>query len=699
MPKRKNKQLRKQLKKQEQLNNWFAQVASEYNDVTYEEDANKVGYNNNNNNNTNITTTGFNTTTASLNGGSHSSNINTNNDNIEKHKLATKYSILFKQNKNNINSEIILFKHYFQILSDIRYCICCISNPLWAYQCHQEILYIVKKLQSQNIMLSDSIVENVTKLNGNLNFLQKKYDNGTSLFNKDKTMTIIMQVDRLYYETYYFYITTYDDGRNNNNNNVLQPIQYLSVYNRSNLTIEMLQKKRMSFFNQLPKQVRKEKASELNYNKKNGTWNSNNNNNNNNPLLQILQHSMDESILFLGGGESNNNNNSSNSNKSVNNVINNGNSSSVYNHNYNSNNNNIDKKKSKKRKKKKRRKKNPDNNQYNDYSNNYIQTNNNNANGDDMIKNNYDNNDASSTTGYGSGARAKPMVSVKIENWRNHQREWPCRLYAFATPNNNVLNRLQEYGPFIEIGAGTGYWASLLLDQQQQQQKDDGNNSDRQQEIIIKPFDKYATKEDGENLYHQETKRFTKVQSGDDNILRNEKYKNHTLFLCYPPPNNNMAYDCLTKFKGKTFAYVGEFEGTTGNLKFEKYLYRNFKLINCIDLPKFPDQNCNLTIWKRRKQEIPSPISKALYLASWPLACDCCGAKGIPGVVKLKRCKISRRAIYCSEKCFHDDRKRYLSQFRICFCMEDVDNYLKNKQNQGGYVGNNVEFVELGLSL
>ena len=89
-------------------------------------------------------------------------------------------------------------------------------------------------------MLSDSIVENVTKLNGNLNFLQKKYDNGTSLFNKDKTMTIIMQLDRLYYETYYFYITTYDDGRNNNNNNVLQPIQYLSVYNRSNLTIEML---------------------------------------------------------------------------------------------------------------------------------------------------------------------------------------------------------------------------------------------------------------------------------------------------------------------------------------------------------------------------------------------------------------------------------------------------------------------------
>ena len=225
-------------------------------------------------------------------------------------------------------------------------------------------------------------------------------------------------------------------------------------------------------------------------------------------------------------------------------------------------------------------KKNPDNNQYNDYSNNYIKTNNNNANGDDMIKNNYDNNDASSPTGYGSGARAKPMVSVKIENWRNHQREWPCRLYAFATPNNNVLNRLQEYGPFIEIVAGTGYWASLLLDQQQQQQKDDGNNSDRQQEIIIKPFDKYATKEDGENLYHQETKRFTKVQSGDDNILRNEKYKNHTLFLCYPPPNNNMAYDCLTKFKGKTFAYVGEFEGTTGNLKFEKYLYRNFKLIN-----------------------------------------------------------------------------------------------------------------------
>ena len=74
-----------------------------------------------------------------------------------------------------------------------------------------------------------------------------------------------------------------------------------------------------------------------------------------------------------------------------------------------------------------------------------------------------------------------------------------------------------------------------------------------------------------------------------------------------------------------------------------------------------------LTVWKRRKESIASPISKAMYLASWPLACSHCGAKAIPGVVKLRRCKVCRSAIYCSEDCFREELKYHFSLHRMGF--------------------------------
>ena len=36
--------------------------------------------------------------------------------------------------------------------------------------------------------------------------------------------------------------------------------------------------------------------------------------------------------------------------------------------------------------------------------------------------------------------------------------------YAWAIPNNLALRIIQHYGPVIEIGAGKGYWARLLVD-------------------------------------------------------------------------------------------------------------------------------------------------------------------------------------------------------------------------------------------
>jgi hypothetical protein len=58
----------------------------------------------------------------------------------------------------------------------------------------------------------------------------------------------------------------------------------------------------------------------------------------------------------------------------------------------------------------------------------------------------------SSTRGWAGAAQA----------WRDGVRAWPCRLYAFAAPNEAALCALAALGPLVEVGAGAGYWARLL---------------------------------------------------------------------------------------------------------------------------------------------------------------------------------------------------------------------------------------------
>ena len=48
------------------------------------------------------------------------------------------------------------------------------------------------------------------------------------------------------------------------------------------------------------------------------------------------------------------------------------------------------------------------------------------------------------------------------ENSRLQIRDHLSRKYAFGVPGNYALDCLARYGPLVEIGAGTGYWARCL---------------------------------------------------------------------------------------------------------------------------------------------------------------------------------------------------------------------------------------------
>ena len=61
-----------------------------------------------------------------------------------------------------------------------------------------------------------------------------------------------------------------------------------------------------------------------------------------------------------------------------------------------------------------------------------------------------------------------PSEYRMIACWRDDEdnrlqiRDHLSRKYAFGVPGNDALDCLARYGPLVEIGAGTGYWARCL---------------------------------------------------------------------------------------------------------------------------------------------------------------------------------------------------------------------------------------------
>jgi hypothetical protein len=100
--------------------------------------------------------------------------------------------------------------------------------------------------------------------------------------------------------------------------------------------------------------------------------------------------------------------------------------------------------------------------------------------------------------------------------------------FAWAIPDQIALNICQKFPSLIEIGAGKGYWASLM----------------QQQGINISPYDIQPPSEC-----------WTKVKHGDPSILIKKRKKfapNSALFLCYPDEGASVGIECLSNILDST---------------------------------------------------------------------------------------------------------------------------------------------------
>ena len=253
-----------------------------------------------------------------------------------------------------------------------------------------------------------------------------------------------------------------------------------------------------------------------------------------------------------------------------------------------------------------------------------------------------------------------PAPKILME-WRDSCRDFMCNLYAYATTPTTIVRRIYQiihksHGSqgkkprIVEVGAGTGYVARLF--------QNAGFHVDASD---ICPTSSTA------NEYHGSTPSFTNIISSPKQSMF-ENCTDATLLLCYPPPQSSMmARDSLQaylKAGGKRVIHIGEFKGLTGNAAFEKLLQRNFVCILRFPCLTWGTDASSVSIW-----EITSD-SNTQHSAggnSLLLPCSFCDKRE-----SIKRCRLVRSIVYCSEGCCQRGTLRRNEELRFSMFETDI---------------------------
>ncbi len=151
---------------------------------------------------------------------------------------------------------------------------------------------------------------------------------------------------------------------------------------------------------------------------------------------------------------------------------------------------------------------------------------------------------------------------------------------TWVMPTPEALHALAARGPIVEIGAGTGYWAHLL----------------RQMGVEVDAYDVWLPGDSPDNGWPHE-KLWPPVMRGDASIAGLPKYRDWTLFLCWPP-SLGLSDEALPAFTGPRVIYVGEpAGGGTGSRRFHELL-RQWLLVQEIALA--PQPNVSLYAYERK---------------------------------------------------------------------------------------------------
>jgi len=184
-----------------------------------------------------------------------------------------------------------------------------------------------------------------------------------------------------------------------------------------------------------------------------------------------------------------------------------------------------------------------------------------------------------------------------------------CAYISWAVPNAAALSALSALGPVVELGAGTGYWATLL----------------QSRGVDIAAFDA-ADSHEG----HGWRFRAPIVRDGGPEVLTQPEHAHRALLLCWPDivgddaagdaDRGGFGAECLSKFRGSWVAHVGELGpgvvsaqkgwgnpfppgGSSSSAALQRALASDWEMEKRIALPCWPPYSDALTIWRRKEGE------------------------------------------------------------------------------------------------
>lgn len=157
--------------------------------------------------------------------------------------------------------------------------------------------------------------------------------------------------------------------------------------------------------------------------------------------------------------------------------------------------------------------------------------------------------------------------------------------YAWAVPTPKALNTVAEFCPngIVELGAGTGYWASLL----------------RAMGVDVLAFDASPV-QNNNNRHHRNAKPWTPIRRGFSTEAA--RHSDRVLMLSWPPKAPRpLSHRALAHYTGDKLVYVGQPKGgVTATPEFHDMLETDWELVLKMRLPNWKHIYNALYLYRRK---------------------------------------------------------------------------------------------------
>jgi len=172
------------------------------------------------------------------------------------------------------------------------------------------------------------------------------------------------------------------------------------------------------------------------------------------------------------------------------------------------------------------------------------------------------------------------FLKSRIKDWS--KRDEYVNKTAWAIPSKEAIQSISQFAgkeTILEIGAGLGYWAMLII-------KKGGK--------II------ATDSKKSNWKHNANPPYVPIIKMNHKKALKTFTNASVLFLCWPPYDTPMAYESLEGFQGNKLIYIGEGDGgCNGTDEFFQLLNEHWKEIKTVNIKQWYGIHDRLFLYER----------------------------------------------------------------------------------------------------